>query len=437
MHEEDADKLAKLRDFLGLEMEAVQPVHEELCAPTYRDSVRQVMGTSGAIPDEYWDGLTTLRERLGLSEETARDLFAVEVTAKMKEYGSRAMEALQQKLDPQPKEGDDEAKGAMNIEASSLTTELFNLVDFAVASKAIVTADDGSLTSGASLRGEFSDRALAELYKQFLVEAFSGKEASENAKIFESLDKVSLVLGLTAGEIKAVHNEVGSRIYRQYTSKALVKGPLGEEQANFLGSIKEALGMEQALCDELITEQQLNRVSVLVDSMFEKDQVLAEDVRKMRDTALQLDVDLQEDLQVSSVKLERFFNVEIEDLLESGDLNTDELEELCESLHISEERATQMVSDLVNKRVSGGVLQAAASMRSGSHDSAVNELLSALKAAAVLDVQAECSVSAGERSELYMLFQASRLTAGGDDVERANQLERLKTVLGIAVGAPA
>jgi len=435
MSEEDAAKLAGLRTFLGLEMASVQPMHEELCGPAYRNSVREVMGTSGVIPDEYWEGLATLRERLGITEESAKEAFALEVTAKMKEFGTKAVTALQEKLEPQ--EG---ADNNMNLAAgASLVSELLNLVDFAVASKALET-QDGQEVAGASLRGEFSERVLQELYKQYLVEAFSSSDAAEKQKIFESLDRLAVVLGLTDYEIRSTHNEIGSRVYRQYVGKALIKGPLGAEEVTFLTSIKDTLGMEQTLCDELVQDQKMNRVSVLVDSMFEKDQVLAEDVRKMRDTADQLNIDLKEDLQVIVPKLERFFIVEIEDLLDEDVLTGNDLsplEELCESLHVSEERATELLSEVVQKRVSGGVLQASVFLRQSEADKAVEELKNVVKTASVLEVTAECSVSASVRSELFMLFQAGQLSSGGDAADREADLEMLRTVMGIAEGVPS
>ena len=137
-----------------------------------------------------------------------------------------------------------------------------------------------------------------------------------------------------------------------------------------------------------------------------------------------------------SVKLERFFIVELEDLLEDGVLKSDDLsalEELCESLHISEERAEEILTETVKKRASGGVLQAAADMRGGANDGAVKELMTVIKYASVLgDVKAQCSVSSAERSELCMLFQASHLTSGMSDVERQEQVEVLKSVMGLA-----
>ena len=434
MEEESTAGLSSLRNFLGLEMANVQALHEEVCGPSYRDSVRQVMSTAGAIPEEYFEGLNTLRERLGISEASAKQSFALEVTAKMKEFGTKAVNALAEKMND-PKEASKDGKGSMNMAAgASFTTELLNLVDFAVASKAIVVEDGKTLGVGANLRGELSELALRELYKNYLAEAFSGAEASTKSKIFESLDKLSLVLGLTDGEINAIHNEIGSMIYRQYISKALVKGPLGKEEVSFLRSVKDTLGMDQSLCDELVREQQMNRVSNLIESMFEKDQVRVEDVRTMRDTAALFDVDLLTDLQVSRIKLERFFNVELEALLEDGEIKSDDmssLEELCESLQIGEERATQLLSELVQRKISGGVLQAAAMMRGGATKEVMEQLKSVLKCAAVLDVQAKCSVSASERSELYMLFQAGQLSGGGDNVERQAQLELLKSTLGL------
>jgi len=201
--------------------------------------------------------------------------------------------------------------------------------------------------------------------------------------------------------------------------------------------------MEQTLCDQLVRDQQLNRVSMLLESMFEKDSVLPADVRKMRDAADLYDVDLVADLQVSTLKLERLFQVELIDLVDSGVLKADDLsalEEVCESLHINEERATKMLEQVVQKRASSGVLQAAALLRQNAADAAVEELSTVLKYAQMMEVQAESSVSAKERSELLMLYQASLLSGGADDeskVQSEGQLELLRSVMGLAEAAPA
>ena len=54
-------ELGTLRDFLGISMEDVEATHEEVCSEPYKKSVREVMGTTGVIPDEYWAGLQRLQ----------------------------------------------------------------------------------------------------------------------------------------------------------------------------------------------------------------------------------------------------------------------------------------------------------------------------------------------------------------------------------------
>lgn len=258
-----------------------------------------------------------------------------------------------------------------------------------------------------------------------------------------SLEKITLILGLADDEITPIHNEIGSMVYRQFTSRALAKGPLGPEETNFLTSIKDALGMEQALCDGLVREQQLNRVANLLESMFEKDSVLVEDVRKVRDTADLYEVDLVEDLQTPLFKLERMFQVELVDLVDADMVKADDLgalEEVCESLHINEERAAKMLEQVVLKRASSGVLQAAALLRQEKSQAAVDELKGVLKYAQMMDVQADCPVGNKERSDLLMLYQASMLTGNSDDESKAeneSQFDLLKSVMGLAAPATA
>jgi len=443
MSDEQAAELSKLRDFLGIRMDDVYDVHEELCSPAYRNSVQQVMGTTGIIPDEYWEGLTRLRERLGISEESAQALFGVEVTVKLKAFGTKAVDAMQAKQEAEQKKANGDDSGALGVEGLTLTTEILNMVDFAMAAKAIVTKEAAGKefeVCGASLRGEFEVITLKQLYRSYLVEAFSSSNAAENQRLFDNLNRLALILGLEQNEIAQIHNEIGSQIYRNYISKALQKGPLGTEETQFLASIKDALDMEQARCDELIKEQELNRVSFMIEQMFEKSAVVAEDVRKMRDTADLFDIDLVDDLQVSEFRLDRLFLCELEDLVDNEQLKKDDfsaLEEILEPLHISEEKCQKMLEQTVQKRTDGGVLQAAALLRQNSNAAACAELTNMLKFAALLDITAKSSVSAGERNELFMLYQAANLGGDGTDATATDKVELLKQVMGLAAPAAA
>ena len=141
------------------------------------------MGTSGIIPDEYWDGLATLRERLCLSEEAAMGVFSTEVTVKMKTFGQKALDAMEEKGSSNRPRRRRASAGKMGIEDSQITTEVLNLVEFAEASKALVYEEEGGkevAKVGASCCGQFDSRDLKNLYRQYLVEAFSGNDAAQN-----------------------------------------------------------------------------------------------------------------------------------------------------------------------------------------------------------------------------------------------------------------
>jgi len=162
----------------------------------------------------------------------------------------------------------------------------------------------------------------------------------------------------------------------------------------------------------------------------------------MRDAVDMFDVDLVEDLQVSTFKLERLFIAELEDLITTGALKANDMgaiEELCETLHISEERASSMLQDAVQKRASGGLLQAACLVRQNAHDSASKEIEDVLRFAGLLDdVKAEApSVSQRERNELLMLYQASLQTAGVNEDESKEQIDLLKGVMGLQISSAA
>ena len=177
-------------------------------------------------------------------------------------------------------------------------------------------------------------------------------------------------------------------------------------------------------------------MSESLEAMFEAPSVEADDVRKMLENIDTYDVDLVEDLQINSFRLERMFLCMLEELVETGELKPDDmsaLEDVCEPLRIDEETAAKRVEEVVRKRTSGGVLQAASCLRQGAGDAACKEMTRVLKFATLLGgASAETpNVSEGERNELYMVYQASMLADGDIDAEGKAQLEMLRAVMGL------
>ena len=461
LNEEEAARLGELRTFLDLEMSAVQGAHKAAFGEAYESSVKEVMGVTGAIPDEYWDGLDKLRARLGLTDEVGGELFAKVAKGKMREFAQKAIEAMEQEgqaaARAQQAGGDDplirSGAAGLGIDAggSSLTTEVLNLVDFCEAARVLteevteIKQGDGITTKkkvavcAASLADDVPDKMRTQLYRQYLVKAFSSSNSAKNARLFGNLEKLALVLGLQDGAVRSVHDELGGVIYRQYCGRALQNGALGDQERMFLGQIKSTLDMEQETCDKLVRDCELGRVRTMVDVMFERGQVLAPDVRKMRDMADTLDVDLVKDLDVRRERLDRMFTVELENMVDEGEVTAGDLgaiEELAEPLHVEDADAQKLLVKLVTERCSSGLLQATADLRGSDQPAAATELGRVLKFAGLAPEVAEGgvalpSISAAEKQELFLLYQANSLTAGEADASKAESIALLKEVLGL------
>ena len=175
----------------------------------------------------------------------------------------------------------------------------------------------------------------------------------------------------------------------------------------------------------------------MVDVMFERGQVLAPDVRKMRDMADTLDVDLVKDLDVRRERLDRMFTVELENMVDEGEVTAGDLgaiEELAEPLHVEDADAQKLLVKLVTERCSSGLLQATADLRGSDQPAAATELGRVLKFAGLEVAEggvALPSISAAEKQELFLLYQANSLTAGEADASKAESIALLKEVLGL------
>ena len=434
LEEAQSAQLATLRTFLGLELSdaPVAAAHEEAFGEAYGDSCKQVLGVSGTIPDEYFDGLDRLRERLGLSELAAKKQFATVGAAKLKEAG----EALQKTLEALQKAAQKKESLPMG---QSLAAEMLELVDFAQGAR-LLKSEGGRDVSDATLAGQFSNDLIKELYRQSLLEGFSGTEAAQNEKLFSSLGPLAAVVGLDAEVVAEIHSEIGTLIFEQYLRKNLKQaGGLSAENEQFLAQIVGVLSLNQQKMDIVVREQKVDFVDFQVQKIFTSPTVEPEEVTKLRDIAELYDVDLVEDLDVNRFRLEKMFSVELEALIDAGDLSKEDmsaLEEVCEGLKISEEQAAEILEATVEKKAARGILQAATLMQASRADEMMEELETLLRFAdlvpGVVDTPA---VKLNQKQEMFMLFQANALGDGDNSDEAKEKATNLQRIFGMPITA--
>ncbi|KAK1860833.1 hypothetical protein I4F81_003420 [Pyropia yezoensis] len=463
LQEGEAASLAQLRAYLGLSEAEVAKVTRSAVAPVYLQSVEEAMGPTGVMLPEYEAGLRRLRERLGLTEEDAESIFYKVVKSRMRVYVEKALLAMEKSKNLRGSSeerdiGDDpfikRAGATLGIDAGGLTVELAALVNFYTRNKLTKTvevdvpvpAKDGAeattekksvTTYPVNLRGDFDPKVMNEMYKQYLVQCFSAQTRGEKQRLFAVLDELSGVLGLTTPEVNAIHSEIGSVIYKNYANQTLAKNGakgLEEKDVEFLANIQQTLAMTDAQCKTIIKETKLNRISVMLEALFNRPKVLAESVAKLRATAKGLGVDLVRDLKVAKDQRSRLFSVEVDAAIERGAVTTetqDLIPQVKAELAIDDETARDVLLKCIQRRCSSHLIQAAASLRQERADTSVAELSTALRFGKLLPSEVKTGViSAAEKSELFLLYQAHLISGGALSDDARASLDLLKTMLG-------
>lgn len=452
IQEQEAQDMFVLREFLGLTMEDVAPIHKACMSPVYEQSVTEAMGPTGIMLDEYRNGLERLRERLGLTKEAADDAFHRVVKQRMLMYVNRAMSQLEKRQafrgqNDERDVGEDpnikRAGAFLGIDAGGLPIELSNLVDFYVRNglakeeEVEVEGEKKTITKyPVTLREDITPKVYNELYKQYVIQCFSASTRSEKQRLFAALDQLGSILGMTEEEIGSIHADIGTVIYKNYVNQALIKGPLEEKDNEFLTNIQNMLAMKEDQCANLLRDSKQNRISVMLEQIFAQPKVLPETVKRMRTMADALEVDLVKDLSVSDDQRSRLFGVEVDAAIDTGMLtaeNQNIINEVQKSLHVTDEAAKEVLLKCIQRRTLSHLVQAAASLRQERSETAVAELKTMLRYGKLLPAKVNApAVSTAEKQELYLLFQADMITDGAVNDADREQVNLLKTLFGFS-----
>lgn len=452
LQEQEAQELFSFREFLDLTTEDTAPIHKSCMGPVYEQSVTEAMGATGIMLDEYKNGLERLRERLGLSKKDADQAFFKVVKQRMMVYVNRALSQLEkrQAFRGQNEErdvGDDpnikRAGAFLGIDAGGLPIELSNLVDFYVRN-GLVKSEEVEIEGEkktvqrypVTLRQDISPKVYNELYKQYVIQCFSAQTRSEKQRLFSVLDQLGCILGLNEEEVGKIHADIGTVIYKNYVNQALLKGPLESKDSEFLTNIQNMLSMTKEQCTKLLVDAKENRISMMLEQIYAQPKVLPETIKRMRDMAAALDVDIVKDLKVSPEQRGKMFNIEIDAAIDTGALTAENqglVNELQSSLQVSDDAAREILLSCIQRRTLSHLVQAAASLRQERTGSAVSELKAMLRYGKLLPAKVQApAISKQEKQELYLLFQADVITDGAINEAARDQINLLKTLFGFS-----
>jgi len=402
--------------------------------------------------DNYRAGLERLRNRLALAKDDADAAFHNVVKQRMKVYVERALSHVEKRSQFRGQNenrdvGEDptikRAGATLGMDTGGLSVELSNLVDFYVRNKLVVEEEieigeeKRKITRyPITLRDEIPEKVYNELYKQYLVQCFSASSRGEKQRLFAALDQLGSILGMTEPEVAAIHANIGQLIYKNYVTQALSKGPLDEKDTEFLANIEKMLSMQSEQCASIMKDAKENRVSLMFEQVLQAPKVLPESIKKARETAALLDVDIVGDLDISVDQRARLFGVEVDAAIDRGELTAEKrtvVETVGKALQIPEEKSRSVLLDCIQRRCLSHMVQAAASLRQERSETAVSELRTMLRYGKLLPSKVRApAVSTGEKQELFLLFQAFVITDGTMTENAKDEIELLKTMFGFS-----
>ena len=94
---EEVETLASLRTLLGIAVEDTYAVHGNTFGSAYKRAIKEALGTTSVIREEFRGPLDELRSRLGMSDEAAAEIYMEAIGERMKpmvEYISNEIERL-------------------------------------------------------------------------------------------------------------------------------------------------------------------------------------------------------------------------------------------------------------------------------------------------------------------------------------------------------
>jgi len=475
---EEVETLASLRKLLNIADDETYDVHLEVFGGAYKKGIKEALGTTGVIREEFRQPLEDLRDRLGVSEEAAKEIYMDAIGERMKpmvEFISNEMERLVLTKDQlAQKRGTDygedyfkdgsKASGNLGLGTDgNIMSDIMNLIDFYVENGIVqkevvgtkkvekkVPADEEGGEEKTITEEEpvyestypitaigmgCVDEQVAELcYRQFVVSSFT--DQSPNAARYEA-SKATFggILGLSADKMEEVGSSIGGMVYDNYITQSMsTKGALDQQDMMFLANIQGKLGISAEKGEEMLLDTQKKIISEEASALFDSGLVTPEKVKEFREKCNSMGLDLETDVGLTKSRLVSMFAMEITPGIDSGEItmeSADLLAEIQESLGLTEEEGEEVVAGLIQERANGILADVIGCMLRGMEVVAVESMEKLVQYAAFVDGDLGLDVEESNANRACNLFE-SKDWSGVDEEAKEEQISLLKKALGIS-----
>eukprot|EP00578_Thalassiosira_sp_NH16_P017686 CAMPEP_0181123232 /NCGR_PEP_ID=MMETSP1071-20121207/25776_1 /TAXON_ID=35127 /ORGANISM="Thalassiosira sp., Strain NH16" /LENGTH=1197 /DNA_ID=CAMNT_0023208333 /DNA_START=215 /DNA_END=3808 /DNA_ORIENTATION=- len=475
---EEVATLASLRELLKIDVEETYDVNLQTFGAAYKKGIKEALGTTGVITEEYRKPLEDLRSRLGVSEKAAKDVYLEAIGERMVpmvQFISNEMERLvltQEQLSQKRGvdfgedyfKGGGKASGKLGMGTDgNIMSDIMNLIDFyvendivqkeAVGTKKVerkvpsdeeggeektITEEEPVYESTYPITAmglECIDSQVAELcYRQFVVSSFT--DQSPNAARYEASKATwGGILGLTNEKMEEIGSNIGSMVYDNYITQSMsTKGALDQQDMMFLANIQGKLGISAEDGERMLLDTQKKIISEEASAMFDSGEVSPENIKAFREKCNSMGLDLEGDVGITKSRLITMFQLEITPGIDSGEItieSADMLAEIQESLGLTEEEGEEVVAGLITDRANGILADIIGCMMRGKDVMSVESMEKLVQYAAFVDGDLGLQVEEANANRAYNLFE-SKDWSGVDEADVERQKELLKIAFGMS-----
>jgi hypothetical protein len=444
---DQSKSLEVLQDMFKLEKEDTYEPHVEYFGSIYKKSVLEAMGTTGVIRPEFRDSLDQLRERLGVSEKSSKELFLEAVEQKMvpmvEWVGSemeRTMLTQQQLAKRRGKDlGEDlfqTGKGADGVlglgSEVNIMSDIMELVDFYTENDIAEKSEDGEITYPVTATGAGClDPELSELlYRQFVVGGFQAQ--GEKATRYEGARTTwAGILGLEKETIEEVNTNIGNTVYDNLVSNAMkTKGSMDQQDMMFLANIQSKLGLTEEQGEKMLIDAQKKVLTEEIEALM--DDPTPPGIKAFREKCNSMGLDLQKDVGISKPRLTRMFELELIPGLKEGEItveNSDMFSEIQESLGIESEECEAMFETILLTLSKTAMDLVKGELLRGREDNCVDLIKEIVRYAAFTEGDLGLTVEESVANQVYNIYESFDFDGQDSETVEAN-----KELLSAAVG---
>lgn len=441
--------LDNARGFLNLSESDVRVFHLKAFGKTYEMSVEEAMGRAGVVSTEAREALEQLRERLGLREEDAAQIFNGVVQGRLNmmmkdvrdawEEATYTKEALTQIWKERGKDiGDDPSAdgtgGEMGIQETpplegvrgfKLMTEATKVVDFYLGNKVMVEMKDMPAEYPVTVGKMMEDKTKEEIYGIFAWNAITCQDSASRDVWQRAKPHVGGILGLSEKDMEKVLVRMVSRWANMFIKQKMAeKGELSEEDIGTLTDwVPMFFGIDKDVTKDMVQATNKGMLVSKALRLLNKPSVTPDDVQELRKEVEAWDLRLEKDLELTKPQLRAFFRVEVTAGLEDPDVTNEQKQDMIangrEAFGLGDEEAEEELRDLLRSRCRGCLVNAVGDLMQGNESQAVREmqrlelLASFAEASDGVELHVDWDVAPAMRERLVKLYASSPL--GGSD----------------------